>query len=114
MRSLPSVVLSICSGVSCTLRAPSSVESAHCLLRETVPALLMDRNNGPEVMLAPAAQLSMEVFTQSGTGIVRTWPPFPLRSTIAQWRSRSWKSSNLRAVTSALRRPQCQQRNALF
>jgi hypothetical protein len=56
----------------------------------------------------------MEVFTQSGTGIVRTWPPFPLRSTIAQWRSRSWKSSNLRAVTSALRRPQCQQRNALF
>jgi hypothetical protein len=39
---------------------------------QILPALLMDRNNSPEVMLAPAAHLSMEAFTHCGTGIVRT------------------------------------------
>jgi hypothetical protein len=39
-------------------------------------------------------------------GMVRIWPPFPLKSAITQRPSRSWKSSNRKVVTSPLRRPQ--------
>ena len=38
-------------------------------------------------------------------GTVRTWPPFPTRSTIAQCRSRIWTSSFLRDTSSARRSP---------
>jgi hypothetical protein len=65
----------------------------------------MDRSNGPVFMPAPKLQLSTKRFTHAGTGIVRIWPPFPLKSAITQRPSRSWKSSNRKVVTSALRRP---------
>jgi len=73
---------------------------------QILPALLIDRSNGPALMAAPTAQLSIASFTHSGTGIVRMWPPFPLRSAMTQWPSRSWRSSKRKVVTSALRRPQ--------
>src|SRR5580692_8472791 len=73
---------------------------------QILAALLTDRSNGPEVMPAPTIQLSAASFTHCGTGIVRMWPPFPLRSAMTQWHSRSWRSSNRKFVTSALRRPQ--------
>src|SRR5271155_2987086 len=73
---------------------------------QILPALLIDRSNGPEVMPAPTVQLSTASFTHCGTGIVRMWPPFPLRSAMTQWPSRDWRSSNRKVVTSALRRPQ--------
>src|SRR5207302_9582420 len=56
---------------------------------QILPALLIDRSNGPEVMPAPTVQLSTASFTHCGTGIVRMWPPFPLRSAMTQWPSRS-------------------------
>jgi len=56
-------------------------------------------------MSAPGVHLSTASFTHSGTGMVRMCPPFPLRSAMTQWPSRSWKSSRRTAVTSALRRP---------
>jgi hypothetical protein len=73
---------------------------------EILPALLMDRSNGPAFMPAPKLQLSTDCFTHAGTGTVRIWPPFPLKSAITQRPSRSWKFSNRRVVTSPLRRPQ--------
>ena len=73
---------------------------------QILPALLIDRINGPAVMPAPTVQLSTASFTHCGTGIVRMWPAFPLRSAMTQWPSRSWRSSNRKFVTSALRRPQ--------
>ncbi len=38
---------------------------------QILPALLIDRSNGPEVMPAPTVQLSTASFTHCGTGIVR-------------------------------------------
>src|SRR5207253_8092900 len=49
----------------------------------------MDRSNGPLLMPAPRVQMSIASFTHSGTGIVRMWPPFPRRSAMTQWPSRS-------------------------
>jgi hypothetical protein len=49
---------------------------------------------------AAASQLSSSVLTQSGTGTVRTWPPLPTRSTMAQCSSRCWRWSNLNATAS--------------
>jgi hypothetical protein len=66
----------------------------------------MDRSNGPEFIPALKLQLSTDSFTHAGPGIVRIWPPFPLKSAITQRPSRSWKSSNRKVVTSPLRRPQ--------
>jgi hypothetical protein len=37
----------------------------------TLPALLMARNSGPDVIAASAAHSSMDLFTQSGIGTVR-------------------------------------------
>ena len=51
---------------------------------QILPALLIDRSNGPAVMPAPTIQLSTAAFTHCGTGIVRMWPPFPLRSAMTQ------------------------------
>src|ERR1700674_5574522 len=45
---------------------------------QILPALLIDRSNGPALMPAPTTQLSIASFTHSGTGIVRMWPPFEL------------------------------------
>src|SRR5947199_251440 len=42
----------------------------------------------PEVIRAAVNHSSRNCFTQSGTGTVRTCPPFPMRSTIAQRSSR--------------------------
>jgi hypothetical protein len=38
---------------------------------DTLPALLMARNNGPDVIAASAAHSSTDLFTQSGIGTVR-------------------------------------------
>src|SRR3982074_759924 len=38
----------------------------------------------PRSIAAAASQSSSSVLTQSGTGTVRTWPPLPTRSTMAQ------------------------------
>ncbi len=46
-----------------------------------------------------------ETETQSGTGTVRMWPPFPIRSTIAQCSSRLCKWSTVSSVISCRRRP---------
>jgi hypothetical protein len=43
---------------------------------EILPALLMDRGNGPAFIPAPKFQLSTDCFTHAGTGMVRIWPPF--------------------------------------
>jgi len=73
---------------------------------QTRPALLIDRNNAPEVTHAGIAQWSIAALTQSGTGTVRMCPPLPLRSAITQCSSRSCRSSILNAAASAGRRPQ--------
>jgi hypothetical protein len=49
---------------------------------EILAALLMDRSNGPEFIPALKLQLSTDSFTHAGTGMVRIWPPFPLKSAI--------------------------------
>src|SRR5213594_550269 len=50
----------------------------------TVPERHTHRKNLPVLILAAVNHSSRNCFTQSGTGTVRTWPPFPTRSTIAQ------------------------------
>ena len=39
----------------------------------------------PSVTFAAAIHLSTAVFTHTGMGTVRICPPFPIKSTIAQW-----------------------------
>jgi type III restriction enzyme len=51
-------------------------------------------------------QPSIPAFTQSGTGMVRMWPPLPTRSAMTQCSSLCWMSSTLSAVNSARRSPQ--------
>lgn len=50
-------------------------------------------------------QASIPAFTQSGTGIVRMWPPLPTRSAMTQCSSLCCMSSTRNAVSSALRSP---------
>lgn len=50
----------------------------------TFPFFRIDRKSRPLVTRAHSVQRSTAVFTQAGTGTVRTWPAFPTRSTIAQ------------------------------
>jgi hypothetical protein len=57
-------------------------------LPHTLPVLLTQRKMVPVSIPAMASHESMATFTQAGTGTVRTCPPFPNRSTIAQWPSR--------------------------
>ena len=59
------------------------IPSPHAL-----PTLLTRRNSFPRSIAAAASQSSSSVRTQSGTGTVRTWPPLPTRSTMAQCSSR--------------------------
>jgi integrase len=47
---------------------------------QILPALLIERNSVPVVIPAPTIQASIPAFTQSGTGMVRMWPPLPTRS----------------------------------
>ena len=68
-------------------------------------ALLMGRNIGPVLTPAAVIQLSTAVFTQPGTGTVRTWPPLPIMSAITQCSSRCWRLSTPNPATSALLRP---------
>jgi len=51
-------------------------------------------------------QTSIPAFTQSGTGMVRMWPPLPTRSAMTQCSSLCCMSSTRNAVNSARRRPQ--------
>ena len=55
---------------------------------QVLPTLLTRRKSFPRSIAAAASQSSSSVLTQSGTGTVRTWPPLPTRSTIAQCSSR--------------------------
>ena len=71
------------------------------------PASLVDRtteragcNSGGRL------QTSIPAFTQSGTGMVRMWPPLPTRSAMTQCSSLCCMSSTRSAVNSARRRPQ--------
>src|SRR5437763_7583898 len=47
--------------------------------RHTLPALLMARKSGPELIPATIVDSSIAVFTQFGIGTVRMWPPFPFQ-----------------------------------
>ena len=51
---------------------------------QTIPLLLMDLKTQPVTISDARLQSSIRCFTQSGTGTVRTWPPLPTRSTMAQ------------------------------
>src|SRR4029077_13371061 len=48
----------------------------------------LNRNNLPDVMFAARIHWSTTFFTHPGIGIVRVWPAFPFRSTMAQCSSR--------------------------
>jgi hypothetical protein len=87
----------ICIGNLCP--APGKTTETRAWFVRPPPAGLVLRSR-------PADTNFSASLTHSGTGIVRMWPPFPLRSAMTQWPSRSWRSSNLKVVTSALRRPQ--------
>ena len=51
---------------------------------QTEPFLRIDRNTLPLRTGALSVQVSTVLFTQAGMGTVRTQPPLPTRSTIAQ------------------------------
>src|SRR5262249_7354361 len=55
---------------------------------QTTPVRQTQRKILPCVISATASQSSIVRFTHSGIGTVRMWPPFPTRSTMAQWSSR--------------------------
>src|ERR1022692_198038 len=55
---------------------------------QTLPVLLIDRNRQPDAVPDACVHSSIRFFTHSGTGTVRTCPPLPIRSTMAQWPSR--------------------------
>jgi hypothetical protein len=52
--------------------------------KHAFPTLLTLRNSLPRAIAAKASRSSISLLTQSGTGTVRTWPPLPTRSTMAQ------------------------------
>ena len=73
---------------------------------QVFPALQTQRKILPLTIPAAESQSSMVCFTQSGTGTVRIWPPFPIKSTIAQWSSRRWRRSTVNWASSRRRSPQ--------
>lgn len=73
---------------------------------QALPALLTRRKSRPASIPAAFVHSSTRPYTQSGTGIVRTRPAFPLRSTIAQRPSRCCKWPNVSSASSWRRRPQ--------
>lgn len=72
---------------------------------QTVPVLLTQRKNRPEVTGAAVVQQSRAVLTHSGTGTVRMCPPLPYRSTMTHRSSRFWMSDTAYCATSDRRRP---------
>lgn len=69
------------------------------------PSLLIERRRMPVEIPEAPVQAAMPAFIQSGTGIVRMWPPLPTRSAMPQCSSLCWMSSTLNAVNSARRSP---------
>ena len=70
-------------------RAANSLTALHTtfsvmLLPQTEPVLFTQRNIRPLLMCAIVVQTSTDALTHSGTGTVRMWPPFPIKSTMAQ------------------------------
>jgi len=53
-------------------------------LPQILPALLIERKSVPIEIPAAVIQTSIPAFTQSGTGMVRMWPPLPARSAMTQ------------------------------
>ena len=51
---------------------------------QTVPLWVTQRKMCPSAIRATASHSSTASFTQPGTGTVRTWPPLPKRSMMAQ------------------------------
>src|SRR5271170_6575197 len=72
-------------------------------LPQILPALLIERKSVPRVIPAAVSQASIPAFTQSGTGIVRMWPPLQIRSAMTQCSSLCCMSSTRIAVNSARR-----------
>ena len=75
-------------------------------LPQCLPARQTHRKTLPAVRPATVLQPLMVAFTQSGTGTVRIYPPFPTRSTIAQCSSRCCRCRNSKPVNSRRRSPQ--------
>jgi len=73
---------------------------------QTCPVLVTQRKMSPASTPAMASQASIDDFAHAETGTVRTWPPLPNRSMIAQWSSRCWRWLTLSRVTSDRHRPQ--------
>ena len=72
---------------------------------QCLPARQTHRKSLPAEIAAAASHSSIVVFTQSGTGTVRMWPPLPTRSTIAQCSSRCCKCLKSRSANSRRRSP---------
>jgi hypothetical protein len=51
---------------------------------QIVPLWVTQRKMCPSAIRATVSHSSTASFTQSGTGTVRTWPPLPKRSMMAQ------------------------------
>lgn len=73
---------------------------------QILPAFLIERRSVPVVIPAALVQASIPSFTQSGTGMVRMWPPLPTRSAMTRCSSLCCRSSMPKAVNSARRSPQ--------
>jgi len=63
-------------------------------------ALLSSMTTAPLVMPATDVHASIAALTHTGTGTVRTWPPFPIRSAITQWSSRCCTGRGARTAPS--------------
>ena len=75
-------------------------------LPQILPALLIERRSVPVVIPAAVIQASIPAFSQSGTGMVRMWPPLPIMSAMTQCSSLCCMYSTRSAVNSARRSPQ--------
>jgi len=75
-----------------------------------LPTLLTLRKSFPRSMPAAASHTSNSLLTQSGTGTGRTWPPLPIKSTMAQCSSRCWRRSIVNATASCLLSPHASRR----
>src|SRR5229473_1271391 len=74
---------------------PSNVHSERTSIIYATPCVLgvsnPHGNHFDGMAVAPMSQSSSSFLTQSGTGTVRTWPPLPTKSTMAQCSSRCWR-----------------------
>ena len=69
------------------------------------PTLLIARKTAPSVTPASVNETRTASATQSGTGTVPMWPPFPIRSANTQCSSRCCRSSTWAVANSARRKP---------